>query len=108
MGHDVGRLLAWALAMLAACEPGMSEVRDHPAGVLGLAMGAAAQARRDKLVLLLPAKLEPFGLWVEQLVAESTGKQGRGVVPIVGEAAPPSADSRGVLATTAFLSAFGS
>jgi glucose-6-phosphate isomerase len=48
-------------------------------------MGAAARAGRDKLTLWVPPELQSFGLWVEQLVAESTGKQGKGVVPITGE-----------------------
>src|SRR5262249_22528336 len=48
-------------------------------------IGAAARAGRDKLTLLVPPDLEPFGLWTEQLVAESTGKHGVGVVPITGE-----------------------
>jgi len=48
-------------------------------------MAAGALAGRDKLTLSLPARLESFGLWVEQLVAESTGKQGKGIVPITGE-----------------------
>src|SRR5205807_6823269 len=48
-------------------------------------IGAAARAGRDKLTLLLPPTLEPFGLWIEQLIAESTGKSGQGVVPIAGE-----------------------
>jgi hypothetical protein len=52
---------------------------------LGLAMGATARTGRDKLTLILPPILEPFGLWVEQLVAESTGKRGAGVIPIAGE-----------------------
>jgi hypothetical protein len=52
---------------------------------LGLAIGAAARSGRDKLTLVVPTSLEPFGLWVEQLIAESTGKQGTGAVPIAGE-----------------------
>jgi hypothetical protein len=60
-------------------------VTDNPAVALGLLLGAAAREGRDKLTLLLPPQLEPFGLWVEQLVAESTGKNGVGVVPIAGE-----------------------
>ncbi len=47
----------------------------------------ARQSGRDKLTLLLPKPLASFGLWVEQLVAESTGKQGKGIVPITGEVA---------------------
>jgi glucose-6-phosphate isomerase len=85
MGQDVAALVAWGLAMLAAAEPGFGEVRANPAAALGLTIGAAARAGRDKLTLILPPALEPFGLWVEQLIAESTGKNGHGVVPIAGE-----------------------
>jgi glucose-6-phosphate isomerase len=92
MGQDVAALVAWGLAMLAAAEPGFGEVRANPAAALGLTIGAAARAGRDKLTLILPPALEPFGLWVEQLIAESTGKNGHGVVPIAGEPlAAPSA-----------------
>jgi glucose-6-phosphate isomerase len=85
MGLNVTAIVGWAQAMLAAAEPGFGAASGNPAVALGLAMGAAAQAGRDKLTLVLPAALEPFGLWVEQLVAESTGKNGTGVVPIAGE-----------------------
>ena len=50
----------------------------------------ARSSGRDKLTLVVPPALEAFGLWVEQLVAESTGKSGDGVVPIAGEAAGPA------------------
>ena len=60
-------------------------VRDNPGVALGALLGAAARAGRDKLTLLLPPRLEPVGLWIEQLIAESTGKQGKGIVPIAGE-----------------------
>ncbi len=56
-----------------------------PAVALGAAMGEAALAGRDKLTLILPPELTSFGGWVEQLIAESTGKEGEGVVPVVGE-----------------------
>jgi len=85
MGQNLAGLVGWALAMLSACEPGFGKVTANPAAALGLAIGGAALAGRDKLTLLLPKALEPFGLWVEQLVAESTGKNGKGVVPIAGE-----------------------
>ena len=85
MGQNLAALVGWALAMLSAFEPGFGDVTANPAAALGLAIGAAANAGRDKLTLVLPKALEPFGLWVEQLVAESTGKQGKGVVPIAGE-----------------------
>jgi hypothetical protein len=92
MGQDITALVAWALAMLAACEPAVGTVTANPSAALGLAIGGAALAGRDKLTLVLPKPLEPFGLWVEQLVAESTGKQGKGVVPIAGEPLGEPAD----------------
>jgi glucose-6-phosphate isomerase len=92
MGQNVAAIVGWGTAMLAASEPGFGEAAANPGVGLGLAMGVAARAGRDKLTLLLPQALEPFGLWVEQLVAESTGKAGVGVVPIAGETlAPPDA-----------------
>lgn len=85
MGHDLAAVVGWGIAMLAACGTEHGAVATNPAGALGLAMGGAARAGRDKLTLLLPDALEPFGLWVEQLVAESTGKNGTGVIPIAAE-----------------------
>ena len=92
MGLDIASIVGWALAMLSASEPGVGQVATNPAVALGLAIAGAALAGRDKLTLLLPTPLEPFGLWVEQLIAESTGKDGAGIVPIAGEtlAAPAS------------------
>ena len=83
MGADVARLLDTARAMEQACRA--SVPRDNPGLALGALMAAGARTGRDKLTLLLPPRLEAFGLWVEQLVAESTGKRGKGVVPIAGE-----------------------
>jgi glucose-6-phosphate isomerase len=85
MGQDLGELVGWGLAMLAAAEPGAAGPMDNPAVGLGLAMGAAARERVDKLTLFTPASLDAFGLWVEQLIAESTGKKGTGIVPIANE-----------------------
>jgi transaldolase/glucose-6-phosphate isomerase len=69
--------------MAAACRrPGAS---DNPGLALGAAIGEAALAGRDKLTVLTSPRLAPFGDWVEQLVAESTGKAGTGITPIVGE-----------------------
>jgi glucose-6-phosphate isomerase len=60
---------------------------DDTDGVrLGAILGAAAKAGRDKLTLVLPDEIASFGLWLEQLVAESTGKHGTGIVPVAGEA----------------------
>src|SRR5262249_25304032 len=87
MGQDIEGLLDWGLAMLAASEPGFGGATTNPSVGLRLAMGAAAKAGRDKLTLLFPSSFEAFGLWVEQLIAESTGKHGTGIVPIAGEPA---------------------
>jgi glucose-6-phosphate isomerase len=80
MGQDIAALTGWGLAMHAAAGGQAGHGRDtqspmdNPAVALGLLLGAAAREGRDKLTLLLPPELESFGLWVEQLVAESTGK----------------------------------
>ena len=85
MGQDLTAIVGWALAMLAESDPDVHAAPQNPAVALGLAIGAAARSGRDKLTLVVPPALEPFGLWVEQLIAESTGKQGTGVIPIAGE-----------------------
>ena len=83
MGTDLDGLVASARRMEAECR------RPGAASNAGLALGAlmatAAANGRDKLTLLLPPAFAAFGLWVEQLVAESTGKHGAGIVPITGE-----------------------
>jgi glucose-6-phosphate isomerase len=92
MGQDIAALAEWGVTMLTAAEPGFGDGTTNPAVALGLAIGAASQAGRDKTTLIVPSSLEPFGLWVEQLIAESTGKNGTGIVPICGEPlADPSA-----------------
>jgi glucose-6-phosphate isomerase len=83
MGIDVERMLAAAADMAERCF--MPDVRANPGTALGALMAASALSGRDKLTLILPPRLASFGLWVEQLVAESTGKQGKGIVPITGE-----------------------
>ncbi len=81
MGLDVARLVADARAMLSEATAG----DGGPALALGALMGAGGLSGRDKLTVIVPERLAPFGLWVEQLVAESTGKQGKGLVPIANE-----------------------
>ena len=83
MGIDVEALLTSARAMAEKCRT--ADPKTNPGLMLGAAMAAGALDGRDKLTLQMPDYLQPFGLWVEQLVAESTGKHGKGVVPIVGE-----------------------
>ena len=85
IGVDIQRLLERAHDMEAACGASVPAA-ENPGAWLGAVMGEAALAGRDKLTLVLPATLSTLGYWVEQLVAESTGKEGRGIVPIEGEA----------------------
>jgi glucose-6-phosphate isomerase len=84
MGQDIGAIIGWGQAMLEEAQADVP-LEANGALALGALMGAGAKTGRDKLTLVVPPPLEPFGLWVEQLVAESTGKQGVGVVPIAGE-----------------------
>jgi len=74
MGADVERLLAGAREMETACRA--RNVSGNPGCMLGAFMAAGAEAGRDKLTVMLPERLASFGLWIEQLVAESTGKRG--------------------------------
>ena len=85
MGQDLSALVGWGAGMLAASQPGIRSALANPSAALGLFMAVASRHGRDKLTLLLPPSLEPFALWVEQLVAESLGKNGVGVVPVAGE-----------------------
>jgi len=83
VGIDVGDLLHRANAMATACrEPG---VAGNPGVMLGAALGELALQGRDKLTLVTPPSIATFGMWLEQLIAESTGKEGKGVLPIAGE-----------------------
>jgi glucose-6-phosphate isomerase len=95
MGLDLEAIVAGARAMEASCR--LTQVRDNPGLALGALMAAGAASRRDKLTLLVPERLDSFGLWVEQLVAESTGKHGTGVVPIAGESSSMSLGSDRVI-----------
>lgn len=82
-GVDVGGLLDRARRMADACR--MADAAANPGLRLGALIGEAALAGRDKLTIHTSKRLAAFGDWVEQLVAESTGKAGTGIVPIVGE-----------------------
>jgi glucose-6-phosphate isomerase len=84
MGQDLSALISRGEAMLAAAKATPSSI-ENPAVSLGLVMATAAKNGRDKLTLVLPDRFESFGLWVEQLVAESTGKKAVGIVPVAGE-----------------------
>ena len=81
-GVDLGTLLERAAGMAVECQRPASE---NPGLRLGAFIGEAALAGRDKLTILTSPRLASFGDWVEQLIAESTGKAGTGIVPVVGE-----------------------
>ncbi len=84
-GVDLGGLLARARGMADACRT--PDAASNPGLRLGALIGEAALAGRDKLTILTSDRLSSFGDWAEQLIAESTGKAGTGIVPIVGEPA---------------------
>jgi transaldolase/glucose-6-phosphate isomerase len=81
-GVDVAAVLTEGRSMADACR---APAPDNPALILAATIGEAALAGRDKLTILTTPRLASLGDWIEQLVAESLGKHGRGVVPIVGE-----------------------
>jgi glucose-6-phosphate isomerase len=84
LGLDVHAIAERTAAMVDACAPGTAP-DSNPGLVLGALMGVAALNGADKLTLLTSPALRPFAAWVEQLVAESTGKDGKGIIPVVGE-----------------------
>ncbi|MDX6618015.1 MAG: transaldolase / glucose-6-phosphate isomerase [Gaiellales bacterium] len=81
-GIDVGPMLARASAALAKCR---DDWGVNPASTLADVIGNAHDKGRDKLTFVMPPALASIGLWLEQLIAESTGKQGTGVLPVAGE-----------------------
>jgi len=85
IGVDLGQLLGRAREMLRACRDGGAG-DENPGAWLGAVIGEASLAGRDQLTLLLPDAISALGDWIEQLVAESTGKEGRGILPVIGEA----------------------
>jgi glucose-6-phosphate isomerase/transaldolase/glucose-6-phosphate isomerase len=84
MGIDVARLLTRATVMAQACriQPPLGQ---NPGADLGATMAALAQAGRNKITLIPSPQITTFGLWAEQLLAESTGKEGTGLIPVANE-----------------------
>ena len=93
MGVDVERFLASADLMVQACAAG-TPPKYNPGVQLGVALGVAGNHGRDKVTIVASPGIADMGAWLEQLLAESTGKQGKGLVPIDGET-PASADHYG-------------
>jgi len=81
MGLDMEKFLQITKEMVAACGPGVT-VHDNPGVVLGTVLGVAARHGRDKLTIIASPGIYDLGAWLEQLIAESTGKNGRGIIPV--------------------------
>lgn len=84
VGVDLNRLLDQALAMGEACGPD-KPAESNPAAILGAALGELAKKGREKVTFISSPQIASFGDWAEQLIAESTGKEGKGILPVVGE-----------------------
>jgi transaldolase/glucose-6-phosphate isomerase len=84
MGLDVNELLKRAVAASESCGAEVP-IDENPAAMLGATMAECALAGSDKLTIVTDEKLASLGLWIEQLIAESTGKEGKGIIPIAGE-----------------------
>jgi len=93
IGIDIETLLTRAQSVARACTQA-EDLERNPGAALGAFLGSAAVAGRDKATFFLPQSIVGFGDWVEQLIAESTGKQGLGILPVVGEA-PGALDAYG-------------
>ena len=86
MGIDVARFLDRTEAMVSACMPSVP-VEENPGAVLGTILGIGAkQFGRDKVTILASPSVVSLGAWLEQLIAESTGKEGLGLIPVDREA----------------------
>jgi transaldolase/glucose-6-phosphate isomerase len=84
MGLDIESILNHAETLAEACAPCVN-AEDNPGVWLGAVMGELYKAGRDKVTITTSPDLDSFGLWAEQLIAESTGKEGKGLVPVTGE-----------------------
>ncbi len=84
MGLDVAEFIHRTRSMVEACNPRVSADKN-PGVVLGAILGTLAKAGRDKLTLISSPEISGMGAWLEQLLAESTGKDGKGIVPVEGE-----------------------
>ena len=89
MGIDTDKLLERTAAMVKACAASVA-VEDNPGAMLGIVLGTAAKSGRDKVTIITSPRLFDLGAWLEQLLAESIGKQGKGIIPVDREALGPS------------------
>jgi glucose-6-phosphate isomerase len=84
MGLDTKKFLSRAAEMVRACGAGVN-VEENPGAVLGIILGTAANAGRDKVTIITSPGISDLGAWLEQLLAESTGKGGKGIIPVDSE-----------------------
>ncbi len=103
MGLDVAKFLDRTEEMVQACAASVA-VEKNPGVALGIVLGVAAKAGRDKLMIVTSPAIFDLGAWLEQLIAESTGKQGKGIVPVDREnlAAPETYGSDRIFAYLRF------
>jgi transaldolase/glucose-6-phosphate isomerase len=94
MGLDTKKFLSRAAEMVRACGASVS-VEENSGAVLGIILGVAANAGRDKVTIITSPGISDLGAWLEQLLAESTGKVGKGIIPVDREnlAAPETYSS---------------
>jgi len=86
VGIDIKKILLLAGKMRDAYDPGGEAPSDaDPGMVVGVAMGALAARGVNKITFVTSPDIAPFGAWVEQLIAESTGKEGKGILPVIDE-----------------------
>jgi transaldolase/glucose-6-phosphate isomerase len=83
MGIDLSQFLWSASDMAAQCANPI--VEDNPGAMLGLLIGSAVKLGMDKLTFIADSPVQPLGAWLEQLIAESSGKEGKGIVPVADE-----------------------
>ena len=81
IGLDTRKFLSRAAEMVRACGPS-APVQENPGAALGIILGAAANAGRDKVTIITSPGISDLGAWLEQLLAESTGKVGKGIIPV--------------------------
>src|SRR5262249_7536431 len=83
-GLDIAKLVEVSRTMIRSCGPHVPPEKNTRVA-LGMVLGAAATRGRDKITLLASPPIASFGAWAKQLFAESTGKHGKGLIPIDGE-----------------------
>jgi transaldolase / glucose-6-phosphate isomerase len=84
MGLDIEKLLGTTQLMVRSCAAGVPPAHN-PGVVLGTILGTLGKSGRDKVTIVASPAIADFGAWLEQLLAESTGKQGKGLIPVAAE-----------------------